>query len=47
MSGAQHRQIAKKKFAKEEELKKKIPKIHTYFSSFTDTVSTYIILYIN
>lgn len=38
-SGAQNRKISRKKIAKEEELKKKIPKLHTYFTSLTDTVS--------
>lgn len=33
-SGAQNRKIAK-----EEELKKKIPTLHTYFTSLTDPVS--------
>lgn len=38
-SGAQNRKKAQERFTKEEELKKKIPKIYNYFSSKTDTVS--------
>jgi len=38
-SGAQNRKISKIKITKEEKLKKKIPTLHTYFTSLTDPVS--------